>query len=81
MLKTEIKKTAHIYFTNNCGGKGTKAWVIKESYNGEMSMQMDRIAKREFFIELHTIVLDYLERGYQIEIDNYDNYLISKGLK
>ncbi len=77
-MKTTLKKVAHIYFTDDYGGKGRNAWVIKESYNGEMSMSMDKIAKRELFYELHKIVLDYLERGYQIEIDNYNNYLNNK---
>lgn len=61
-------RTVTIEYTDDYGGKGNRAWLITEFYNGEKSHQGHKVAKRDDFYELHTICLDYIEKGYKIEV-------------
>tara|TARA_Y100000114_G_C11763532_1_gene331449 strand:+ start:1455 stop:1778 length:324 start_codon:yes stop_codon:yes gene_type:complete len=70
---SELKKVAHITYTDNYGTyKDQRAWLIKETINGKPNGDpyLTKVAKREHFIRLHEIVLDYLEKGWEIEIKN-----------
>jgi len=69
---SEYKRVAHITYTDNYGNKGNRAWLIKETINGKPNGDPygHKVAKREHFIRLHEIVLDYLGKGWEIEIKN-----------
>jgi len=49
---------------------GIPAWLMTEYFNGHKGADT-KVAKREYFLELHTICLDYIEKGYAIEIFPY----------
>ncbi len=68
----ELKKVANITHTDNYGNSGISAWLIKETINGKPNGDpyLTKVAKREHYQNLHTIVLDYLDKGWEIEIKN-----------
>ena len=69
---SEYKRVAHITYTDNYGNKGNQAWLIKETINGKPNGDpySTKVAKREHFMILQDIVLDYLENDWEIEIKN-----------
>ena len=73
-MKTTFKKVAHITYTENYGNKGNRAWLIKETINGKPNGDpyLTKVAKREHFIRLHEIALDYLSEGWEVEIKNQE---------
>ena len=77
---SEYKRVAHITYTDNYGNKGNRAWLIKETINGKPNGDPygHKVAKREHFIRLHEIVLDYLEKDWEIEIKNEETIKPSK---
>jgi len=69
-MKTTLKKVAHITLNKDYGG--VRAWVIKETINGEPNGDpySHKVLKREYFSQLHDMALDYLSKGWEIEIKN-----------
>lgn len=61
-------RTAKIEYTEDYGGKGRRAWLITEFFNGEKTHQGHKVAKRDAFKRLHEICQDYIKEGYTIEI-------------
>jgi|TARA_R110002050_G_scaffold259637_1_gene399123 hypothetical protein len=57
-----------IEYTEDYGGKGNRAWLINEFYNGEKTHQGHKVAKREYFSDLHIICQEYIKEGYTIEM-------------
>lgn len=67
-------KTVTIQYTDDYGGKGRKAWLISEFYNGEKTHQGFKVAKRDEYMRLHEICEDLIERGFTtIEIKKTEN--------
>ena len=67
--KEQVKKVAHITYTDDYGG--IRAWLIQESYDGKISDAYSHmVVKREHFNKLQKIVQDYLSDGFDIEITN-----------
>ena len=53
---------------------GIPAWLMTQYINGVVQTKdgCETIyAKREYFSELHTICIEYLEKGYAIEVVPY----------
>jgi len=49
--------------------RGLRAWVIQESYDGEIPIRK-KVMKREYFDNLQEKIMDYLSEGFKVEIEN-----------
>ena len=62
----EVKKVAIIKFYED---SGRKSWLIQESFDGEIPNKNSHdVLNREGFYELQSVIQDYLEKGFTIEI-------------
>ena len=51
--------------------RGLRAWVIQESYDGEIPNPIrQKVMKREYFDNLQEKIMDYLSEGFKVEIEN-----------
>ena len=51
--------------------RGLRAWVIQESYDGEIPNPIrQKILKREYFGKLQEVIMNYLSDGFKVEIEN-----------
>lgn len=64
---TDVRKVT-IEYCKDYGG--IPAWLMTEYFNGNKGADI-KVAKREYFLELHTICLHYIEKGYIIEVIEY----------
>jgi len=62
----DVKRVLKVEYTNDYGG--LRAWMFKEYYDGQCGHSGHKVAKREYFSTLHEICVDYLDRGFIIEI-------------
>lgn len=66
-----MEKKAIIKLDKNYGNKGRKAWTIQESFNGKIDDPFrHKVLKSEYFGKLQEVVMDYLEEGFKVEIEN-----------
>ena len=63
-------RTASISYTDDYGGKGKKAWLISEYYEGQKIHEGWKVLKSEYFRDLQDVISDYLKDGYTITITN-----------
>ena len=51
--------------------RGLRAWVIQESYDGEIhNPYRQMVMKREYFDKLQDKIMSYLSDGFKVEIEN-----------
>jgi len=64
-----MEKIAYITYTNDYSG--IRAWLIQESYNGQLDdLYSHNVLKREYFNDLQEVIQEYLQKGFTVEVKN-----------